>query len=324
MNAQSTEVPASPQIAVILPCFNEAAAIVGVIEAFRSALPTAEIFVVDNASTDGTGATARTAGATVIVETLRGKGNVMRRAFAEVDADIYVMADGDGTYDATRVPEMVDRLIAERLDMVVGIRQDAGEGTEYRPGHRSGNRLFNLAVATLFGRRFTDIFSGYRVLSRRFVKSFPAISRGFEIETELTVHALQLRLPCAEVETLYGARAEGSVSKLNTYRDGLRILWHVVKFTMVYRPIIFYGAIAAVFFLFGLGLGFPVVAEFMATGLVPRLPTAILATGVMLMSAVSLVTGLILHTISYSQREIKRLHYLMAGHRKAMQPQDAR
>lgn len=305
----STSAASRPNVAVILPCYNEAAAIAGVVAAFGDALPQAEIWVVDNASIDDTAAVAEAAGARVLVERLRGKGNVLRRAFAEIDADVYVMADGDGTYDASRAPEMVDLLTAERLDMVVGIRRDAG-GNEYRAGHRSGNRLFNLAVAALFGRRFTDIFSGYRVLSRRFVKSFPAISRGFETETELTVHALQLRLPCAEVETAYGERVEGSVSKLNTWRDGLRILWHVVKFTMVYRPIVFYSVLGLALALLSLALGLPVVLEFLKTGLVLRLPTAVLATGLMLMAATALVTGLILQTISYGQREIKRLHYL--------------
>jgi glycosyltransferase involved in cell wall biosynthesis len=301
-----------PRIAVLLPCFNEAAAIAGVVESFRAALPGAEIVVIDNRSTDDTAAVARAAGAAILEEPLRGKGNVLRRAFAEVEADVYVIADGDGTYDAARAPEMVALLGRDRLDMVVGVRVDCG-GKEYRAGHRGGNRLFTLAVGRLFGRRFTDIFSGYRVLSRRFVKSFPAISRGFEIETELTVHALQLRLPCAEVETAYGERVAGTESKLNTYRDGLRILWHVVKFTMVYRPIIFYGAWAGLLTLGSLGLGLPVVATFLETGLVPRLPTALLATGLMLMAAVGLVTGVILHTVSHGQRETKRLFYLMAG-----------
>jgi len=301
-----------PLVAIILPCYNEAVTIAGVIAAFAAVCPDASIYVVDNASTDGTADVARAAGAFVITETLRGKGNAMRRAFSEVDADIYVMADGDGTYDAAQAPDMIELLREERLDMVVGVRKDQG-CNEYRAGHRSGNRIFTATVSLLFGRRFTDIFSGYRILSRRFVKSFPAISRGFEIETELTVHALQLRLPCAEVPTAYSERPEGSTSKLNTYRDGLRILGHVVKFTMVYRPLYFYGAVAALFLSLSLSLGVPVVLEFLQTGLVPRLPSALLATGLMLVAAGSVMTALILHTISFSQREVKRLHYLNVG-----------
>lgn len=298
-----------PHVAVILPCFNEAGAIGEVVAAFRAALPDASIYVFDNASTDATAEEARTAGAMVITETTRGKGNVMRRAFAEVEADVYVMADGDGTYDAARAPEMVALLLEERLDMVVGARADAG-GNTYRRGHRMGNRLFNEAVAFLFGRRFTDIFSGYRVMSRRFVKSFPALSRGFEVETELTVHALQLRLPTREVPTAYRERASGTASKLNTYRDGLRILWNILIFTKQFRPFLLFSSLAAVLALVSLALGLPVVEEYLESGLVPRLPTAVLATGIMLMAALSFGTGLVLHSVSVSQAETKRLFYL--------------
>lgn len=301
------------EIAVILPCYNEEAAIGGVVAAFKQHLPGAAICVYDNNSTDGTAAAARAAGAVVLREPMQGKGNVVRRAFSDVEADVYVMADGDGTYAADRAPEMVDMLLRDHLDMVVGVRE-GDDPAAYRRGHRAGNRLFNAVVALLFGDRFSDIFSGYRVFSRRFVKSFPALSLGFEIETELTVHAIELRMPVAEIATAYGGRAEGSASKLHTYRDGLKILRNIVRFTQHYRPLLFYGAIGGVLAAGSLVLGYPVVMEYLQTGLVPRLPTAVLATGVMLTAALSVAIGLILHTISRGQLEVKRLLYLNYPH----------
>lgn len=296
-------------IAVILPCYNEAAAIARVVRDFRAALPGAAIYVYDNNSTDDTAAVAEAAGARVRHEPMQGKGNVVRRAFADVEADIYVMADGDGTYDAGRAAELVDLLLGRQLDMVVGTRADESPEA-YRRGHRTGNLLFNKAVASLFGDRFSDIFSGYRVFSRRFVKSFPALSEGFEIETELTVHAIQLRMPVAEVPTAYRSRVEGSESKLRTYRDGLKILFTVLRFTQRFRPLLFYGAAAGVLALLSIVLGYPVVVEFFETGLVPRLPTAVLSTGIMLLAALALAIALILNANSRSQLEMKRLKYL--------------
>jgi glycosyltransferase involved in cell wall biosynthesis len=296
-------------IAVILPCYNEAAAIGGVVQAFRDALPDAAIYVYDNNSSDGTAVAAEAAGAVVRHEAMQGKGNVVRRAFSDIEADIYVMADGDGTYDAARAPELVDMLLDRQLDMVVGTRADDSPEA-YRRGHRLGNLLFNKAIAVLFGDRFRDIFSGYRVFSRRFVKSFPALSEGFEIETELTVHAIQLRMPVTEVATAYSSRAEGTESKLRTYRDGLRILMAIGRFIQRFRPLLFYSVIAAALALLSIALGYPIVIEFFETGLVPRFPTAILATGIMVLAALSLAIALILNANSRSQLEMKRLKYL--------------
>lgn len=296
-------------IAVILPCRNESAAIGAVVRDFRLALPDAAIYVYDNNSEDDTAAVAEAAGARVRREPMQGKGNVVRRAFADVEADVYVMADGDGTYDAGDASGLVAMLLDRQLDMVVGARAN-GEPGAYRRGHRTGNLLFNKAVAWLFGDRFSDIFSGYRVLSRRFVKSFPALSEGFEIETELTVHAIQLRMPVAEVPTAYRGRPEGTASKLRTWRDGLRIMFTIVRFIQRVRPLLFYGAVAVAFAVLSAALGYPVVVEFIATGLVPRLPTAVLATGVMLLAALSLAIALILNAASRSQLEMKRLKYL--------------
>jgi glycosyltransferase involved in cell wall biosynthesis len=298
-----------PTVAVILPCYNEGAAIATVVADFQRALPGATVYVYDNNSTDDTADAARRAGAVVRQETMQGKGNVIRRAFSDVDAEIYVMADGDGTYDATRAPEMVGLLRTDSLDMVVGVREEQGEDA-YRRGHRTGNMLFNRTVAILFGDRFTDIFSGYRVFSRRFVKSFPALSAGFEIETELSVHAIQLRMPILEIPTAYSGRIEGTTSKLRTYRDGFKILRNIALFTQHYRPLLFYGVIAMMLAGLSVGLVYPVIVEFFETGLVPRFPTAILATGIMLTAALCMAIGLILHTMSRGQLEMKRLEYL--------------
>ncbi len=302
-----------PKIAVLLPCHNEEAAIASVVEGFKRALPDARIFVYDNASTDRTGDTALKAGANVFREPRKGKGNVVRRMFADIEADIYVLADGDGTYDETVAPEMVSKLVEENLDMVVGARVDTGEqqGRDtYRRGHRMGNRLFTLTIAFLFGRRFSDILSGYRVFSRRFVKSMPVNAEGFEIEAEITIHSLTLKLPVGEIPAPYGVRPEGSVSKLNSSRDGFRILGTIIKLLKEARPFAFFLTIFVVLAAASGFLGFPLLITFLETGLVPRFPTAILAVGVMLVAFICLACGLILDTVSRSRRDLNLLHYL--------------
>jgi glycosyltransferase involved in cell wall biosynthesis len=298
------------KLAVLIPCFNEEKAIISVVQGFRAALPAAVIYVYDNNSVDDTRRLARAAGAVVRTEPLQGKGNVVRRMFADIDADIYVMVDGDGTYDAASAPGMIARLIEERLDMVVGGRLDSGGADAFRAGHHFGNRLLTGTVARIFGDRFGDMLSGYRVFSRRFVKSFPAVSAGFETETELAVHALSLRLPVAEVETPYGARPAGSVSKLRTYRDGIRISWMILQLFREERPLMFYTLLFALLALVSLSLGLPVIVEYGRTGLVPRLPTALLATGIMLLAFLSLIAGFILDNVTRGRREVKRLAYL--------------
>jgi glycosyltransferase involved in cell wall biosynthesis len=297
------------RIAVLIPCFNEAASIAAVVRDFRAALPGAEVYVYDNNSTDRTASIAAAAGARVRKEPLQGKGNVVRRMFADVEADVYVMVDGDSTYDPAHTEDMISLLHAEKLDMVVAARVALDSGA-YRYGHRFGNKLLTKAVAHLFGNRFTDILSGYRVFSRRFVKSFPAMSTGFEIETELTIHALELSLPVAEVETPYTVRIQGSVSKLNTYTDGLKILRLIMVLYKNERPLRFFSALGAVLLAIALSLGIPIVISFIDTGLVLRQPTAILSTGLVLLSALSLVTGLILDTVTRGRREMRRLAYL--------------
>jgi glycosyltransferase involved in cell wall biosynthesis len=298
-----------PSVAVLLPCYNEEAAIAQTVAAFRAALPDAAIYVYDNNSRDRTVEVARTAGAIVRTERMQGKGHVVRRMFADIEADIYVMADGDATYDATSAPAMVEKLLGEGLDMMVGTRVHE-EAEAYRRGHVMGNRLMTGFLAGLFGRTFTDIFSGYRVFSRRFVKSFPVLSSGFEIETEISVHALELKMPVGEVETTYFARLEGSVSKLNTYRDGFRILNTIVTLYRIERPMFFFGWIAAMLATFAVILAIPLMLTYAETGLVPRFPTAILATGLMILSALNLFAGLILDTVVRGRREMRRLAYL--------------
>ena len=298
-----------PTVAVILPCYNEEAAIAQTIEGFRKALPDAAIYVYDNNSRDRTIEVARAAGAVVRSERMQGKGNVVRRMFADVEADIYVMADGDATYDPAAAPAMVARVAEEGLDMIVGTRvHEAAEA--YRRGHVLGNRMMTGILARLFGRSFTDIFSGYRVFSRRFVKSFPVLSAGFEIETEISVHALELKMPVGEVETRYFARPEGSESKLSTYRDGWRILKTIAVLDRIERPMLFFGWIATVFAALAVGLSIPLAVTWFETGLVPRFPTAILATGLMILSFLNLFTGLILDTVVRGRREVRRLAYL--------------
>ncbi len=296
-------------IAVIIPCYNEAAAIGTVVRDFQTALPTARILVFDNNSTDATAEIAHGAGAEVLPAPIQGKGNVVRQAFAAIDADIYVLVDGDATYEAAAAPRLVAALRDRGLDMVIGARR-ATEGTAYRSGHRLGNRLLTGLINWLFRGRIDDLLSGYRVFSRRFVKSFPALAEGFETETELTVHALALGMPFAELPTDYGARPDDSHSKLNTWRDGFRILVTAIRLFEKERPLRFFGALALVFALLAIGLIAPIVAEFLATGLVPRFPTAILATGLMVLAALSLAAGVIIDAITHARRELRRLAYL--------------
>jgi glycosyltransferase involved in cell wall biosynthesis len=297
------------RIAVLLPCYNEEAAVAQTVAGFRAALPDAVIYVYDNNSADRTVEVARAAGAIVRTEKMQGKGHVVRRMFADVEADIYVMADGDATYDAAAAPALVQRLLDERLDMVVGARKSQVEEA-YRRGHQLGNRLFTGILASLFGRTFTDIFSGYRVFSRRFAKSFPALARGFETETEISVHALELAMPVGEIVTAYGARPEGSVSKLSTYRDGWRIMKTILHLFRIERPVLFYGGLAAFLAAVAMVLAVPLIITYAETGLVPRFPTAILITGMMIVAFISFAVGLILDTVVRGRREVRRLHYL--------------
>jgi glycosyltransferase involved in cell wall biosynthesis len=299
----------APRVAVLLPCYNEEAAIGATVAGFRAALPDAVIYVYDNNSKDRTVEVARAAGAIVRTEPQQGKGRVVRRMFADVDADVYVMADGDATYDAAAAPALVSRLLDEHLDMVVGARESEIEEA-YRRGHRTGNLLLTGLLAWIFGRSFSDILSGYRVFSRRFVKSFPILSTGFEIETEISVHALELRMPVAEVTTRYGARPEGSMSKLSTYRDGFRILNTILILCRIERPVLFFGVIGGVLAALALVLAAPLVLTYAQTGLVPRLPTAVLVTGLMILASLCLFTGLILDTVVRGRREVRRLAYL--------------
>ena len=300
---------APPRIAVLLPCYNEEAAIAATVAGFRKALPGATIYVYDNNSKDRTIEVAAKAGAVVRSERQQGKGHVVRRMFADIDADVYVMADGDLTYDPTAAPAMVDLLLAEQLDMVVGTRRHE-EKDAYRGGHVLGNKLFTGLLSGLFGRSFSDIFSGYRVFSRRFVKSFPVLSSGFEIETEISVHALELRMPVGEVETIYAARPEGSQSKLSTYSDGSRILRTIVTLYRVERPALFYGLIGLLLLVAAVLLSIPLVVTYVHTGLVPRVPTAVLVTGMTIVAVLCFFAGLILDTVTRGRREVRRLAYL--------------
>jgi glycosyltransferase involved in cell wall biosynthesis len=301
--------PARPAVAVLVPCYNEEAAIGTVVRDFRAVLPDATVYVYDNNSRDRTLEVAKAAGAVVRREPLQGKGNVVRRMFADVDADIYVLVDGDDTYHAASAPALIQTLIAEQLDMVNGARVTEIQ-TAYRPGHRFGNKLLTGLVGHIFGHRIGDMLSGYRVFSRRFVKSFPALSSGFETETELTVHALELRMPVAEVATPYKDRPVGSVSKLSTYRDGFRILLMIGKLVREEHPLQFFGLISALLGLAALALAVPILITYHETGLVPRLPTAVLSTGLMLLASLAMTCGLILDTVTRGRRELKRLRYL--------------
>jgi glycosyltransferase involved in cell wall biosynthesis len=308
-NGQVIGLPADLRVAVLLPCYNEAGAIVQTIEGFKAALPMATIYVYDNNSTDGSGALAKAAGAQVQIVRQQGKGHVVRRMFADIDADIYIMADGDATYEAAAAPFMVAEMLAENLDMIVGARRSEVEDA-YRRGHRLGNKMLTGLLQQLFGRSFTDILSGYRVFSRRFVKSFPVLSAGFEIETEISVHALELSMPVREVVTAYAARPEGSESKLSTYRDGWRILNTIITLYRIERPIGFFGLIGFALILFAAVLSVPLVLTYIDTGLVPRLPTALLVVGMGIVGVLSWSCGLILDTVVRGRREVKRLAYL--------------
>jgi glycosyltransferase involved in cell wall biosynthesis len=307
--AEADRIPAELRVAVLVPCYNEEQTITAVIEAFRAALPEAGIYVYDNNSADRTVEVARAAGAVVRRETHQGKGNVVRRMFSDIDADIYVLVDGDATYDAPSARPMINHLLAERLDMLVAVRVEQ-DVVAYRPGHRTGNRLLTGFVAHAFGESFTDMLSGYRVFSRRFVKSFPVLSGGFEIETELTVHALELGLPVSEWKTPYYSRPEGSESKLNTWRDGIRILWTILRLYRSERPMEMFGAIGLSLAIIAVGIAIPVFVTYFEQGIVPRLPTAVLATGLMVIAVLSIACGLILDTVTRGRRELKRLAYL--------------
>jgi glycosyltransferase involved in cell wall biosynthesis len=296
-------------IAVLVPCLDEEAAIGTVVRDFRAALPGATVYVFDNGSTDRTVEVARAAGAVVRREPLRGKGNVVRRMFADVEADVYLLVDGDDTYDASAAPALLRALVEGNLDMVNAARDGGGAGA-YRPGHRLGNRVLTRMVAAIFGNRIRDMLSGYRAFSRRYVKSFPALSSGFEIETELTVHALELRMPIGELDTRYKERPEGSASKLKTWRDGLRILRTIVELLKQERPLAFFTAIAAALAIAAVVLAIPIFETYRRIGLVPRLPTAVLSTGLSILSFLSLAAGLILDSVARGRRELKRLRYL--------------
>ena len=297
------------RIAVLVPCYNEEATIATVVTDFRKALPSAEVYVYDNNSSDHTASAARDAGANVRSEYRQGKGNVVRRMFADIDADVYVLVDGDATYDAPSAPRMIEKLIDDHLDMVAGFRVDQSDAA-YRRGHRAGNRMLTSVLSSTFGHTFKDILSGYRVFSRRFVKSFPVLSDGFEIETELVVYALELSLPVAEVPTPYYARPEGSFSKLNTWRDGFRILGTMLRLYRSERPLRFFTAIGIVLALASVVLAIPILITFIETGLVPRLPTAVLSMGLMIMAMLSVSSGLVLDTVTRGRREMKMLAYL--------------
>lgn len=299
----------NPTTAVLVPCYNEEVAIAGVVEAFRQALPEATIYVYDNNSTDRTSEVARGAGAILRSETQQGKGHVVRRMFRDIDADWYIMVDGDGTYEATVAPRMLSLAQAGPFDLVNCIRRET-DSTAYRDGHRWGNRVLTGAVRAIFGDRVEDMLSGYKVLSRRFVKSFPALAAGFDIETELTIHALELSMPVAHAEGDYKGRPAGSASKLRTYRDGWRILMLILKMIRHERPMYFFGVLAGGLAVVSVALGAPVVAHYLQTGLVPRFPTAFLALGIMVLAALSLTTGIILDTVTRGRRELRMLMYL--------------
>lgn len=318
---ESPQEPASDpladlQVAVIVPCRDEAASIANVVRNFRAAIPGATVFVYDNNSDDETANIARDAGAVVRSEPLPGKGNVVRRMFADIDADIYVLVDGDDTYDAASAGKLVEKLESDILDMVTGVRIPVDDSS-YRPGHKFGNFVLTRLVSLVFGSRSSDLLSGYRAFSRRFVKSFPGLTSGFEIETELTVHALELRMPIAEIETPYRSRPSGSESNLKTIQDGLRILKTIVWLTKTERPLHFFGLIFAILAAASVTLAWPLFTTFLETGLVPRFPTALLSTGLMLLAFLSMACGIILDTVTRGRQEMKRLHYLsIARHRR--------
>ena len=297
------------RIAVLIPCYNEESTIGAVVEEFYKAIPVATVYVYDNNSSDRTMAVAESAGAQVHRQVLQGKGHVVRRMFSDVDADVYVLADGDDTYDAAAAPAMIERLLSENLDMVVGRRVDH-EAAAYRTGHRFGNAMLTGAVSKFFGKRFTDILSGYRVFSKRFVKSVPILATGFEIETEITVHALTLQVPIAEIDTLYKSRPAGSASKLHTFRDGARILVTIMRLLRTERPLLFFSTVAIVLLLVAVLLAIPIFITYLEEGIVPRLPTAVLCTGLTLLSFLNWAVGLVLENVTRGRREVRMLAYL--------------
>ncbi|MCL2489258.1 MAG: glycosyltransferase [Propionibacteriaceae bacterium] len=306
----TSEAKAEHSVAVIVPCYNEELAVAKVVADIRAALPDAAVYVYDNNSSDATAEVARQAGAIVRSEPDRGKGNVVRRAFADVEADIYVLIDGDDTYDASAMPSMIDTLVSEHLDHVLGVRTPDTISSAYRPGHETGNKMFNKTVKLLFGEPVADMLSGYRVMSRRFVKSFPALSREFEIETEMTIHCMSLRVPRTEVPVGFRDRPPGSESKLRTYHDGIRILRLLGTLLQYERPLLSYGLIAAFFAILGIAFGIPVLWEYVTTGFVPRLPTAVLASSLIIIAMLSLVVGLVLNVLIMTRNESSRLAYL--------------
>jgi glycosyltransferase involved in cell wall biosynthesis len=307
---RASDMRTTPRVALLVPCYNEAVAIGAVVRSFRAALrDDVVVYVYDNNSSDGTVAMARAAGAVVRSESHKGKGNVVRRMFADIDADVFVLVDGDGTYDAAAAPVLVAKLLEENIDFVNGARVSTGVEA-FPPGHRFGNWFLTTLVQAIFGRQFKDILSGYKVLSRRFVKSFPAMSTGFEVETELVVHALELRMPCAELLTDYKERPKGSTSKLRTYRDGMRILMLVWQLVKDERPFAFFGIFGIAVTLLGIILGIPLVITYVETGLVPRFPTAILSGSLVVIGVLSFFTGLILDAVTKARQEMKRLIYL--------------
>lgn len=310
------------KIAVLLPCYNEAAAIGRVIADFRRALPQAEIYVYDNNSNDGSKQIAEAAGAIVRLERRQGKGYVMRRMFSDIEADVYVLCDADGTYDAGAAADLIDHLVKEGLDMVIGARRPNSD-VAYRRGHEFGNVMLTSLVMWMFGGKFRDMLSGYRIFSNRFVKSFPMMSSGFEIETELTIHALELKMPVMEIETEFSERFEGSESKLNTFSDGFRILGTILGLLKQERPLMLFGVVALFLAVTSVLLAVPLLETYLQTGQVPRFPTAILATGMMLLAYLSLFSGMILDTVTRGRQEAKRLRYLQVpGIQAATRPRD--
>ncbi len=296
-------------IAVVIPCYNEAITIHQVVCDFKKALPTAIVYVYDNNSTDNTAQAAMDAGAVVRYESRQGKGNVISRMFADIEADIYVMVDGDATYDSASAEKMIQTLLDGPYDMVNAVRISQS-AVAYRLGHSFGNRLFSFMVERIFGKSLTDLLSGYRVFSRRFVKSFPGLSQGFEIETELTIHALSQRIPTTEVPTPYYSRPAGSFSKLSTIKDGLRILLMIFNLLRTEKPLRFFSIIGILFLFISLLIGVPIVLEFLSTGLVPRLPSAVLAASAAILGFLSMASGLVLDSVTIARKENKRLHYL--------------
>lgn len=296
------------RLAILIPCFNEEITIVKVIKSFQKVFPKASIYIYDNNSTDQTVTNAKKAGAVVGHELCQGKGHVVRRMFRDIDADIYLMVDGDDTYDATTAPHMVELLNQEKLDMVVAARQ--AKSHAYPAGHSFGNKMFNCILKLIFKSHFKDILSGYRVFSRKFVKSFPALTTGFDIETELSIHALDMNLPTAEVDSLYKERPQGSTSKLNTYQDGILILWRIFVLFKEVRPFVFFGLFSLLCVFLAGYLGYPIIDTYLKTGLVPRLPTAVLTASLVIISFLSLTCGVVLESLNRSRREFKRIFYL--------------